>query len=102
MPVPSTSRISRLVRRTEAPMKLPTSEFMSSLVCEMVPLTGGMRDAELSEQLQIGDHIDLVLSRELHWKIGTVREHVRVERGDLLECLRAVVMKIGSGLLHAP
>jgi len=32
----------------------------------------------LPKQLQISDHVDLVLSRELHRKIRVVREQVRV------------------------
>ena len=39
---------------------------------------------------------------ELHWKIQVVREQVRVERRDLFQCFRAVVVEVGSGLLHAP
>ena len=40
MPVPSRSRISRLVRRTDAPMKLRTSEFMSFPSARNAPLDG--------------------------------------------------------------
>ena len=61
-----------------------------------------LRDEELLEQLQERDYVGLVLSRELDREIRGGREQVRVERGDLLECLRAVVMKVGSGLRHAP
>ena len=35
-------------------------------------------------------------------KSRTGRKQVRVEGGDLFQCFRAVVMEVGSGLLHAP
>ena len=36
----------------------------------------------------------LVLSGELYREIRIVREHVRVERRELLKCLHAVVMEV--------
>ena len=63
----------------------------------------GARDVSVSpKQLQVGNHVDLVLSRELHREITIIREQVRVERGDLFQRFRAVVVKVGSGLPHTP
>src|SRR6185503_8541962 len=65
---------------------------------------GTRRDELLSllKQLQIRDDVGLVLNRELDRKVRVGREHVRVERGELLERLCAIVMEVRSGLLHAP
>src|SRR5215213_2171772 len=70
------------------------------LLAHDLDLRGMLSVATSVEQLHVSDEILLVLRRQDDESVGHEIEELRVVRGDILECLCRIVVKVRTGASH--